>query len=40
MKIMLEQVQLILGFSYEDVEDKVTYKLGRIEGRMEREDRP
>ena len=38
VKIMLEQVQLILGFSYEDVEDKVTYKLGRLEGRMERED--
>lgn len=39
VKIMLEQVQLILGFSYEDVEDKVTYKMGRLEGRMEREDR-
>lgn len=39
VKIMLEQMQLILGFSFDDVEDKVTYKLGRLEGRMERGER-
>lgn len=36
--IMLEQMQMILGVTDEDLNSMIAYKLGRLVGRMEQED--
>lgn len=36
--IMLEQMQMILGITDEDLNSMIAYKLGRLVGRMEQED--
>ena len=36
--IMLEQMQTIMGITDEDLNSMIAYKLGRLVGRMERED--